>query len=252
MIMKIAKDIYLVGDGAIRLSNPMDCHVYLVDGGQKKALIDAGIGIDTELILNNIRNDGFNPAEIDYLIVTHCHSDHAGGCKYLREKLSCRVMAPQPEAKYIEKGTERDLGLDVSKHGGTYPRDYIYPHSKVDHKLKDGERIALGRYQLTTIQVSGHSYGPAVLLMKGEGHTSAFTEDVVFVGGTIGLGNWQWSSLENYRNDIGKLAGLSVEGMFPGHFLWTLKEGQEHIDKAIEALKLPYPPPNFQHVHPSF
>jgi hypothetical protein len=39
--------------------------------------------------------------------------------------------------------------------------------------------------------------------------------------------------------------------MFHGHFLWTLKGGQEHLDKAVEALKLPYPLPNFQHVHPS-
>jgi hydroxyacylglutathione hydrolase len=252
MIMKIAKDIYLVGDGAIRLSNPLDCHVYLIDGGQKKVLIDAGIGLEPNLIMDNIRSDGFNPAEIDYLVATHCHSDHAGGCKYFREKLSCRVMAPEPEARFIEKGTEQDLGLDVTRYGGTYPRDYVHQPSKIDHKLKDGERIDVGRYQLTAIQVPGHSYGPAVLLMKGGGYAAAFTGDVVFVGGTIGLGNWRGSSLEDYRNNIGKLAGLSVEEMFPGHFLWTLKGGQEHIDKAIEALKLPYPPPNFGHAHPSF
>ena len=252
MTMRIAKDIYLVGDGAIRLSNPMDCHVYLVDGGQKKALIDSGVGVNPELILDNIRNDGFNPAEIDYLIVTHSHSDHAGGCKYFRQQLSCRIMAPQAEARFIEKGTEQDLGLDVTKRSGTYPKEYVYPHSKIDHKLKNGERIDLDRYQLTAIEVPGHSYGPAVFLMKGRGWTAAFTGDTVFLGGTIGLGNWRGSSLENYRGSIDRLAGLSVEGLFPGHFLWTLKGGQEHLDKAIEALKLPYPPANFQHVHPSF
>jgi len=250
--MKIAKDIYLVGDGAIRLSNPMDCHIYLVDGGQKKALVDSGVGVNPELIIDNIRNDGFNPTEIDYLIVTHSHSDHAGGCKYFRQELSCRIMAPQAEARFIEKGTEQDLGLDVTKRSGTYPKDYVYPHSKVDHKLRNGERIDLDRYQLTAIEVPGHSYGPAVFLMKGSRYTAAFTGDTVFLGGTIGLGNWRGSSLENYRGSIDRLAGLSVEGLFPGHFLWTLKGGQEHLDKAIEALKLPYPPPNFQHVHPSF
>ena len=250
--MKIAKDLYLVGDGAIRLSNPMDCHVYLIDGGEKKVLIDSGVGVEPELILENIRNDGFNPADIDYLIVTHCHADHAGGCKYLREALSCSVMAPEAEARFIEEGTEQDLALDMAKRGGYYPRDYVFTHSEVDHELKDGERIDADKYQLTTIEVPGHSYGPAVLLMKGEAYTAAFTEDVVFLGGTIGLGNWRGSSLGNYRSSIGKLADLSVEGMFPGHYLWTLKGGQEHLNKAIEALKLPYVPPNFQHTHPSF
>jgi len=250
--MKITKNIYLVGDGAIRLSNPMDCHVYLIDGGEKKVLIDSGVGLEPNLILDNIRKDGFDPADIDYLVVTHCHADHAGGCRYFREELSCRVMAPKGEARFIEEGTEQDLGLDVTKRAGTYPRDYVYPHSEVDHELEDCERIDADRYQITAIQVPGHSYCPAVLLMKGGGYTAAFTNDIVFFGGTIGLGNWPGSSLENYRNSMGKLADLSVEGMFPGHFLWTLEGGQEHLNKAIEALKLPYPPPNFQHAHPSF
>jgi len=56
MIMKIAKDIYLVGDGAIRLSNPMDCHVYLVDGGQKKILIGSAVGLEPSLIMDDIRS----------------------------------------------------------------------------------------------------------------------------------------------------------------------------------------------------
>jgi glyoxylase-like metal-dependent hydrolase (beta-lactamase superfamily II) len=49
---------------------------------------------------------------MDCLIVTHCHSDHAGGCKYFREELLCRVMAPEPEARLVEDGTEQDLRLD--------------------------------------------------------------------------------------------------------------------------------------------
>jgi glyoxylase-like metal-dependent hydrolase (beta-lactamase superfamily II) len=249
--MKIAKDIYLVGDGAIRLSNPMDCHVYLIDGGQKKVLIDSGAGVEPEFIVDNIRNDGFTPGEVDYLIVTHCHADHAGGCKYFREELSCKILAPEVEGRFIEDGTEQDLGLDMAKRGGLYPADYVFPHSEVDHELEDSETIEADRYRLTAMHVPGHSYCPAVLLMKGEGYTAMFTDDVVFLGGTIGLGNWRGSSLENYRNSIGKLAGLHVEGMFPGHFLWTLRMGQEHLDRAIEALKLPYPPPNFQHTHPS-
>lgn len=249
--MRIAKDIYLVGDGAIRLSNPIDCHVYLIDGGDKKVLIDSGVGIEPELIIDNIRNDGFNPSDIDYLIVTHCHADHAGGCSQLRRELSCKSFAPELEAKFIEDGTDEDLGLPSTKLAGIYPKDYVYPHSEIDRKLGDGERIDADKYELTAIHVPGHSYGSTVFLMKGEGYNAAFTNDIVFLGGTIGLGNWIGSSLEDYRNNIGKLANLSVEGLFPGHFLWTLKAGQEHLDKAINGLKLPYPPPNFQQVHPS-
>jgi hydroxyacylglutathione hydrolase len=94
--MRITKDIYLVGDGALRLSNPMDCHVYLIDGGARKVLIDSGVGIEPNLIVENIRSDGFNPTDIDYIILTHCHADHAGGCKHFQDHLSCSVLAPEP------------------------------------------------------------------------------------------------------------------------------------------------------------
>jgi len=62
--MRIAKDIYLVGDGAIRISNPIDCHVYLIESCEKKVLMDSGLGIEPEIIIDNIRNDGLNP--VDY------------------------------------------------------------------------------------------------------------------------------------------------------------------------------------------
>ena len=58
--MKINESVYLVGDGETRLSCPMDCHVYLVDCGDLKCLVDAGVGINPERILANIRADGFN------------------------------------------------------------------------------------------------------------------------------------------------------------------------------------------------
>ena len=49
--MKITKSVYMAGSGSIRLSHPLDCHVYLVDGGNEEfALVDAGGGLEPELI----------------------------------------------------------------------------------------------------------------------------------------------------------------------------------------------------------
>ena len=40
--------------------------------------------------------------------------------------------------------------------------------------------------------------------------------------------------MKGYRADLSKLRGLGVEGLFPGHGLFTLRDGQRHIDLAIE------------------
>lgn len=250
--MKIAKDIYIVGSGQIRLSNPMDCHVYLVDGGDELALIDAGVGYETDLIIDNIRQDGLDQRKIKSLLLTHCHSDHAGGCKGIKERLGCQVIVPELEDRILEEGSDQELGLDITKRSGIYPKDYVFPHCKVDRTVRHGDKIQVGKYEVTVIQVPGHSKGSSCLLLEQNGYKIVFSSDIVFLGGTIGLGNWPGSSLDDYRRSISRLANLSVDGLLPGHFLWTLKGGQDHINKAIEALSLAWVPPLWQHQHPAF
>ena len=61
-----------------------------------------------------------------------------------------------------------------------------------------------------------------------------FTGDTIFYGGILGVINRPDSGMQGYRCDIKKLSNLNVEGLFPGHGLFTLRRGQAHIDLAIE------------------
>ena len=59
LTMRLTKDICLVGGGnsGFGLSAPLDCHVYVIDGGSEAAIVDAGMGGKygaTEQILANI------------------------------------------------------------------------------------------------------------------------------------------------------------------------------------------------------
>jgi len=248
--MRIAKGVFMVGSGQIRLSNPMDCHVYLVEARGELALIDAGVGLETEEILTNIRRERFDPKDVRWLLITHCHADHAGGAWRIRAETGCKVIAPASEDKVLERGTNEELGLDIAKRSGIYPEDYVFQHCEVDRSVQDGEHLRIGASEVTVIQVPGHSRGSACYLLEAGGFRALFSSDVVFHGGTIGLGNWPGSSLDEYRRSIGKLAGLGVEALFPGHFLWTLRDGQQHLDKAIANLQSAWVPPAWQHNHP--
>lgn len=251
--MKIAKDIYLVGGGDIRLSNKGDCHVYLLDGGDKKCLIDAGVGLEPNLIIENIKKDGFNPSsDINFLCITHAHSDHGGGAKYMRDATGAEVIASEAEAIFIEKGgADLDFGLKVTKESGVYPKDYKYKHTKVDRVIGHNSRFKVGKYTLRAIQVPGHSHGIVGYLVE-QNPRSFFSGDIVFIDGTVGFGNWPGCNLDNYRNYIRRLGGLNVTALFPGHFMWTLKDGQSHLDKAIENFKGAWLPPAWTHKHPFY
>jgi glyoxylase-like metal-dependent hydrolase (beta-lactamase superfamily II) len=249
--LKIAKDIYLVGGGDIRLSNKADCHVYLVDGGSEKCLIDAGVGIEPEQIISNIKADGFNPKkDIDYILITHAHSDHAGGAREVKEMTGGEVIAPKVEAEFIERGgDDLEYGLRVTKKSGVYPKDYKYKHTKVDRKINHNSKFKVGKYTLRAVQVPGHSHGIVGYLVE-EKPRSFFSSDIVFIEGNVGLGNWPGCNLDNYRNYIGRLANLEVVSLFPGHFMWTLKDGQSHLDRAIENFAGAWVPPAWTHNHP--
>lgn len=247
--MRIIREIYMVGDGKRGLSHSLDCCVYLMDCGGVYIMIDAGVGIDSETIRSNIINEAISPNSIKYLLVTHAHSDHAGGAKYFQENMDIEVLAPIVEAELMSSGSDEELGLNMTR-GAIYPPDYKYNHCKPDRVLNDGEELRVGRKTLKLIQVPGHSPGSSCILIKED--NILFSGDVVFHGGTIGLGNWPGCSLEEYRKNIGKLGNLGVKMLFPGHFLFTLKDGQSHIDTAINNLKSPWVPPAWQHNHPHY
>src|SRR5262249_22193728 len=84
--VKLSDRIYLVGSGGLGfdLSDPFDCHVYLLDGGGELALVDVGAGMGAEAIVENVRREGLDPRRIRHLILTHAHGDHAGGAARMR------------------------------------------------------------------------------------------------------------------------------------------------------------------------
>ena len=250
--MKIVSDIYMVGSGQIRLSNRMDSHVYLIDGKDELALIDAGVGVDSERILENVRKEGFDLKRLRSVLVTHSHPDHAGGCRDIQARTGCSIIAPEHEDKMLEGVIDIEESINICKKTGIYPPDYIFPRCKVDRVVRHGQKIPVGRCEVTAITVPGHSKGSTCYLLKQEDCRILFSSDVVFFGGTIGLGNWPGSSLDDYRQNIGRLADLRIDALLPGHFLWILQEGQEHLDKAIQNLKLAWVPPSWSHQHSLF
>jgi glyoxylase-like metal-dependent hydrolase (beta-lactamase superfamily II) len=243
--MKIIPGIYLVGAGMLGLSHPNDSYIYLLDARGELALIDAGVGLEIKRIFANIEEDGFDPAKIKKVILTHTHADHAGGCREMKERLGCTIFVPGNEIDLLEKGTDKELGLIIAKKNGIYSPDYFFPHCSADVAISHGDFISLGDLELRAIHTPGHSPGSTCYFLECRERKILFTGDVVFYEGEIGLLNYWGSNLADYRNYIDRLANLSVDVLLPGHKLFTLREGQQHIDRAISALKKLSVPPTF-------
>ena len=68
--------------------------VYLMQHGGRSALIDAGTSVSVPRILAALDNRRVQPEDVDYIVVTHVHLDHAGGAGALMQRFpQARLVA---------------------------------------------------------------------------------------------------------------------------------------------------------------
>ena len=232
--MRITDQIYIVASLQLGISGRWDSHVYLVKGKDGLVLIDAGGGTDGDTILENIRREGFDPDNIKALLLTHNHFDHSCGAGELREKTGCKVYLSHKTRNLLEHGTAEEAGLDRAIEQGVYPKGFQYRNCVVDGAVHDGDVIEAAGLNFKAIGIEGHSPDSICYLLEIDRRRNLFCGDVLFYGGIIGLINAPGSTMDGYRKDLGKLSDLNIDGLFPGHYMFTVTGGQRHINAAIE------------------
>jgi glyoxylase-like metal-dependent hydrolase (beta-lactamase superfamily II) len=244
--MKISDRVHLVGSGlfGFDMTDAYDCHIFLLDGGDELALIDAGAGMGAEAILANVKATGHDPGRIRHLILTHAHGDHGGGAAALSRQLdSPAVHISHVGAPWLRKGDEDAISLGPAKAAGIYPDDYVFEPCPVDNELHDGDTIKVGDLSLEVIDTPGHSDGHVSLLTEQDGRRTLFAGDAVFYGGEILLQNIWDCRIDTTISTLRRLRGLEIETLLPGHQNLSLTLGQSHIETANRWLdKLLMPP----------
>jgi glyoxylase-like metal-dependent hydrolase (beta-lactamase superfamily II) len=242
--MKISDRIHLVGSGRLGfdLTEPYDCHVYLINGGSEYALIDSGAGLAPDLIIDRIVEDGLDLTRVKYLLLTHVHADHAGGAAWLRERLELTVVASKEAAAMIRNGDEKAISIDAARRAGAYPADYQFPACSVDIELVDSNNLVVGDLELTALETPGHASGQLSFVMRHENKVSVFTGDTIFAGGRILLQDIWDCSLQQSCRSIERLAALNIDGLYPGHLAFSVQRGRQHVEKAMDKIRQLLPP----------
>ncbi len=162
---KIAGNLYYVGSKGLAS--------YLVVTPQGNILINSSLESSVPLIQASVEKLGFKFSDTKILLISHAHWDHNAGSAAVKKLTGAQYMVMDTDVSVVETG-----GKDDFQYGNT--PSSLYPATKVDKVLHDGEEVKLGGATLVAHKTPGHTKGCTTWTMKlTDGGT---TYDVVIVG----------------------------------------------------------------------
>ena len=118
-------------------------------------LIDGALPQSSEQIAVNIRELGFDPLDIEAILVSHAHFDHAGGVAAFQRLTRANVYTSETGAETLSSGrlSEGDPQYIAESDAGTFPA--IENITAVG----DGEFVSVGSTNVRAVYTPGHTMG---------------------------------------------------------------------------------------------
>jgi hydroxyacylglutathione hydrolase len=179
-----------------------NCSLIWCEETMKGAVVDPGGDLDH--ILQVAEKQG---VEIEKILITHGHLDHAGGTKELKDKLNVPIEGPHIDDKFwIDQLPEQCARYN-------FPESHAFTPERW---LNDGDTVTVGNETLDVIHCPGHTPGHVVFISQKE-HV-AIVGDVLFQG-SIGRTDFPRGNHEDLIHSIReKLWPLGDHIAFiPGH-----------------------------------
>ncbi len=246
--MRLTADVVLVGGGTYAgfgVSSDFDAHCYLLDGGDGEvALVDCGAGTEAGMarLLANVEAAGIEPERISRLLLTHYHTDHAGGAARYCERLGLTVGMASDAAPVLEAADHEATSFEAGKRVGLFPSDFDFPPCPVDLRFDDGDELQLGRLTIRFLATPGHCAGHGSYLVTGGEAAYLFAGDAVFAFGKVAVLATRDCDLQALLASVRRLAGEQFDALLPGHSQIVLDGGKLHVEQArdtIDSLNVP-------------
>jgi glyoxylase-like metal-dependent hydrolase (beta-lactamase superfamily II) len=160
----------------------LDAIHLLVEGGHA-AIIDTGTNHSVPLVLEAMRQKGLRPEQVDYVILTHIHLDHAGGAgRFMREFPNAKLTVHPRGARHMADPSKLVAGT-VAVYGEALTRrmygDILPVPVERIIETPHASSIRLNGRELQFLDTPGHARHHVAILDTKSGH--------VFAGDVFGL-----------------------------------------------------------------
>jgi metallo-beta-lactamase class B len=162
---RIAGNLYYVGSKG--LAN------YLISTPQGNILINSDLEANVPLLQASIEKLGFKFTDTKILLISHAHYDHDAASAKIKQLTGAKYMVMDADVSTVESGGKADFAYGNRA-------EFLYPPTKVDRVLHDGDEVKLGDAVLVAHLTPGHTRGCTTWTMKVT--DGGKTYDVVIVG----------------------------------------------------------------------
>ncbi len=141
---RIAGNIYYVGSKALAS--------YLIATPQGHILINSDLEANVPMIKSSIEQLGFKFSDVKVLLISHAHWDHDAGSAKVKALTGAKYMVMDADVPVVESGGKSDFQYYADE-------STLYPPTKVDRVLHDGDEVKLGDAVLVAHLTPGHTKG---------------------------------------------------------------------------------------------
>lgn len=189
---QVAANVFCIETGLYR-HGLASC--YLVREGDRAAFVDTGTAHTVPILLRVLAELGLTAGQVDYVIPTHVHLDHAGGTGDLMAACpNARLVIHPRGAPHMIDPSKLEAGAIAVYGEAAFEREFGHltpvPEGRVT-VAEDGLEIDLAGRKLTFIDTPGHANHHGCIF---DGRTRGF-----FTGDTFGI------SYREFDNERGPL-----------------------------------------------
>jgi len=157
--------------------------IHLVVEGGRVAIVDTGVASSVPRVMDALRAKGLAPEQVDYVILTHIHLDHAGGAGLLLSKLPNAMLTVHPRGARHMADPRRLMESTIAVYGAeearrTYGELVPVPRERMI-ETAHGSSLALNGRTFTFFDTPGHARHHVCILDSRSGQ--------LFAGDTFGL-----------------------------------------------------------------
>jgi glyoxylase-like metal-dependent hydrolase (beta-lactamase superfamily II) len=197
-------------------------NAHLLVAGGAMVLVDAGYERNAATLEQDLRDAGFDPAQVKTVVLTHGHADHAGAARHFQARFHARVVAGAGDEGMLSTGKNEPLcptGL-LGKTRRSEDQGATYTPFHADVAVTEPvDLAALSGVPGRVVPLPGHTRG-SLVVVAGD---AAVVGDL-FRGALVGSGaatHLYMCDLEGNKRDVARLLNELAPGaqrFFAGHF----------------------------------